>query len=294
MKSTAIKGIYTDWTAPFFEGFRNSSDLKQINRDDYKNMILLLSTLKWKQHNGPTILYTDKVGYEYYASLKMLSIWDEVNTAVLESIDKNKFSPRIYWSYAKLITTKIEIRQSIQIDTDLICWSSIVDKINNSKVLTLHPEPLSKKDFRDYYEKRPITRAGYKFKKEWNWNSDPVNTALLYIKDQTFMDYWFSEVERFAAYNDKTYIPDESRTMIFADQQLLALCMAEWNIKPSFIIDDIDNCSNNKEITHLWLYKLALDNDLNLKLNFTKRLANRIVEEFPYYQKLDWIQRYLP
>ncbi len=120
MKTSIVRGVYTDWTAPFFKGFRNQGALDHLNRDDYKNMVLLLSVLKWKQFNGPAILYTDNTGFEYYNSLGILDTWDEVNTEVLENIDTDKFSPSIFWAFAKLLTTKIESRSSVQIDTDLL------------------------------------------------------------------------------------------------------------------------------------------------------------------------------
>lgn len=289
-----LRGLYTDWTAPVVAGFRNDRRHNVIRRHDYADLVLILSVLKWKQHNGVAVLYTDSEGESYYRQRDMLRIWDEVDTRVLNGIDQNKYAPEIFWSYGKLLTTKTEERNSIQIDTDLVCWRNIEKEVCASDVFVLHPEPLADKRFSAFYESiRPVARKEYRYKDEWDWTSTPLNTALLYVKAQEFMDYWFYEMERFARYNDDPRGKIRSRNMIFADQQLLALCLREKGLEASYLIKNINDPDANDCITHLWLYKGLLEHDEVARANLSRKAAIRISTEFPEFVVPSWMRSYL-
>ncbi len=288
-----LRGVYTDWTAPFLHGFRNPHRLKNITRYDYLDAILVLSALMWKKHNGKAILYTDSTGYAYYEKRELLGVWDEVDTELLNSIDHDRFSPATYWAFGKLLSFKYEPRNSVQLDTDLIVWKDISGHLESAEMLGLHPEPLEDSDFAAYYVDNPIPqRSSYEFKEGWNLRASPINTAVLYIANQEFVDYWFSEIERYTALNGDIGL-EKDRAMLFVDQQLLGICLDERKVKCQFLFDNVKQIGANDAVTHLWLYKRDLNSNRTLRRDFTSRIIRRIKIEFPEYLRPKWMKGYL-
>ena len=87
-----MKGIHVNWTKPYFErkrlrghGFEimKNSTSETYELTDFQIMYTMASIVEWKQFNGPVKLYTDTVGANYYQSLGILGLYDEVDVNFL-------------------------------------------------------------------------------------------------------------------------------------------------------------------------------------------------------------------
>ena len=72
-----MKGIHVWWSKP---------TLGNIKYKNYEIIPMILSALLWKKYNGSIDLYTDTSTKNYYETLGILNIYDNVNVDVLDNI----------------------------------------------------------------------------------------------------------------------------------------------------------------------------------------------------------------
>ena len=264
-----MNAFHSIWTEPVVRK-KGSFTMK-----DFEVLVMMLSALAWRLNNGKIKLYTDKRAVDYYCSLGITELWDEIRIMQLPDVE-----PIQFWAAGKLQALSMIEEPEVMIDTDLIVWKTIDRELCEDDISVMHREKISEVyPGKEYFEMNNT----YKFKDEWNWNALPCNTALLYINGDSFRDYYTSEAFRFM----KNRIKDEHdfvKSMVFAEQRLLSMCAAEKGKQINALLS-VDGLDNQDTFTHIWGYKRILQSDTDERKQFCKRCLNRIEKDFPeFYQ----------
>jgi hypothetical protein len=264
--------FHTNWTKPFF--FRNHG--LSYFAEDYDLLTTILSALEWKKHNGGIKMITDSSGAEYYHKLGLAHIWDLGMTASLDVLDSEAISPLSFWAAGKIFALKEQPVPCVMIDTDFIVWKSLAGGTNGEKLAVVHREDISDEI---YPEKSFFNMDGnYQFPVEWDWTVLPCNTALLYIGDEQFKEYYTSESIRFMRNLRET--KNITAEMVFAEQRLLAMCASVRGIFIKSLLDT-DNLNTQNTFTHVWGLKRELQANREKRREFCLNCAERIISDFP-------------
>jgi len=120
--------------------------------------------------------------------------------------------------------------------------------------------------------------SNYQFPAEWDWTALPCNTALLYIGDEQFKEYYTSESIRFMRNLRET--KNITAEMVFAEQRLLAMCATARRIQIKTFLD-IDNLETQNAFTHVWGFKRELHVNWEKRHEFCINCVERIISDFP-------------
>jgi hypothetical protein len=124
----------------------------------------------------------------------------------------------------------------------------------------------------------------------------------MYFRDGSFKNYYTDQAFRYIRKNQIGNFSLESEVpeMIFAEQRLLSMCCDEkgiiaspiinavWSPRRSWFLKHDERYGewrffepyNQSPITHAWIYKRHVENDLDARQKYCKKLASRI-SEFP-------------
>jgi len=294
-----------------------SSDLFAL--EDFDVIVQYLSILSWKRYNGDIHLYTTSDGKRILDELNVASLYDYINTDVLDNADDN-YNVSAFWTTCKLQIQKHLPLPYCMLDLDLYVEKNLKEVGFFDKSLGL----LHKELFAVSYP-HPKCIPGYNIEEDWKWQAYPVNVALLYMnneeirteyidkalsfifnspKEKLTMDYFcaaricmaeqrlFGEIvdNRKPSYNlliKGLYLPQSwsSNTIGFNDVQ---------NLNPAFFKEDLNMNgdhfkSNIKEVAqwlnHLWGFKNNLIQDRQLKMVFVLRLLLKVKRDYPDFHE---------
>ena len=239
-----VLALHVNWTKPS----RVREPGRQYYIEDFDLLSTILSALLWRRFNGPIKLYTDNGGYAYYSNRGMLDLWDGgVDVDVLEAIPNN-VPADIFWAGAKLFAIREQTVPFLMMDTDLMVWSDIRERLKGYNVMAYHPESLTETTcYIDYKSlKKP---KGYKLNSKWDWTIDPYNTALTYFADEKFLKYYTDSAIEFMRGN--TERPSELVSqMVFAEQRLFAMCAKFKDINVGTFLSS--PFEDSPDFTHIW------------------------------------------
>lgn len=148
----------------------------------------LLSAWHWKKINGPIHLYTTPADAEFLKEMRMLEIYDYVDTEVLAEKDD------IPWDhFGPVCKMKVASAQKklpfAMIDNDLIFRVPLTQNDLNSDLTILHREVFLHRNYPplDFLGKR----EGYDFPDFLEKKVDPINVGfLIWTNPQLLRDYW--------------------------------------------------------------------------------------------------------
>jgi hypothetical protein len=177
-----LKGIHS---------FVSDPKLDNNNPKKYLEHVLITQALSawfWKKLNGPIHLYTTKRDAEFLNGLKMLDIYDHVDTDLIGDTDD------IPWSeFGPAVKMKVAAAQTefpfASIDNDLIFRTSLVQEDLSSDITILHREAFLNRNYPpvDFLGKR----EGYVFPDFVSKKVDPINVGfLIWNNRQLLRDYW--------------------------------------------------------------------------------------------------------
>ena len=117
-------------------GFDNLSDAQKLMGQelpdqydivDYELLIQKVAVTRAKKHIGKTKLYTDKIGYEFYAKNNLLGLWDEIDIDTLENFTKENpdVNPGRFWTTGKSVVIGQEPVPFLFLDLDFIVRSDL-------------------------------------------------------------------------------------------------------------------------------------------------------------------------
>lgn len=243
----------------------------EFNMRDFDILTMILSALYWRKNNGNIKLVADKQVISYLINKKLEFIWNEIQE--IEDYDINR---NMFWAGGKIFALKEQESPIVMLDTDMIVWNDISPKLKK-KVVAIHDEPIILDIYKgkDYFK----MKNNYVFNDSFDWTVYPSNTALLYIEDEEFKDFYCKESIRFMRSSQ-----DDSDTlsyMVFAEQRLLSMCAKLKNINIGYMIQYPKDLGSQDDFTHLWGYKKALEYDESERKSFCRRCVKRILKEFP-------------
>ena len=243
----------------------------EFNMRDFDILTMILSALYWRKNNGNIKLVADKQVISYLINKKLEFIWNEIQE--IEDYDINR---NMFWAGGKIFALKEQESPIVMLDKDMIVWNDISSKLKE-KVVAIHDEPIILDIYKgkDYFK----MKNNYVFNDRFDWTVYPSNTALLYIEDEEFKDFYCKESIRFMRSSQ-----DDSDTlsyMVFAEQRLLSMCAKLKNINIGYMIQYPKDLGSQDDFTHLWGYKKALEYDESESKSFCRRCVNRILKEFP-------------
>ena len=243
----------------------------EFNMRDFDILTMILSALYWRKNNGNIKLVADKQVISYLINKKLEFIWNEIQE--IEDYDINR---NMFWAGGKIFALKEQESPIVMLDTDMIVWNDISPKLKE-KVVAIHDEPIIPDIYKgkDYFK----MKNNYVFNDSFDWTVYPSNTALLYIEDEEFKDFYCKESIRFMRSSQ-----DDSDTlsyMVFAEQRLLSMCAKLKNINIGYMIQYPKDLGSQDDFTHLWGYKKVLEYDESERKSFCRRCVKRILKEFP-------------
>jgi len=276
-------GMQINSTAPF--ALKNKGVPYGI--DDFELLSTILSALMWRKTNGSLKLYTDNRGYEHYASLGLLDLWDGgIDTSVIESIPKT-INQHIFWAAAKIFALQNEAVPIALLDTDLIIWENLAPELASKAFAVLHREELMESIYiRGDFLKR---REGYLFDSEWDWSVRPCNMAFSYFAHADFKKYYTDSAIDFMTGNFE-YAMELVSQMVFAEQRIVAMCAKKMGIPIHHFLEHPFQKDNNR-FSHIWGGKDIARHNLQQRKMLCAALLRKIREHFPaYYDKLNGME----
>lgn len=194
----------------------------------------LLSAWHWKKINGPIHLYTTPADAEFLREMKMLEIYDHVDTEVLaekSDIPWNHFGPACKMKVAAA-QKKLPFAT---IDNDLIFRKVLEPNDLNSDLTILHREVFLHRNYPqlDFLGKR----EGYEFPDFLEKKVDPINVGfLVWTNPQLLRDYWAYAYDYMRANVGESREPEWAMKglprfwkSLFVEQRLLAALVERDN-----------------------------------------------------------------
>ncbi len=241
---------------------------------DYDLVTLLLSVAAFEKYNGGTKLYADK---DAMAFVKERSLERIFSRGVEEMEVPQWIDPAVFWAGGKLKALQMEELPSVMIDTDLIIWEDLRERLKAQQIAVIHREELRPQIYPDPHFF--AMKEGYRFPAEWDFSVCPANTAMLYLKDGAFRDEYVREAFRFMQYLQPT--TDNLCPMVFAEQRILPTMAQAKGIGVYAFCDRIEQLREQHTFTHLWGHKNVLKYNYDERRSFLQRCMRRLKAEFP-------------
>ncbi len=248
---------------------------------DFELLVMALSALKWRQLNGSIVMITDSAGAEYFKSQNLSFIWDKPISTDLDNMPSH-IEPSLFWASGKLFALDRMECPCVMLDTDIIVWESVLDRLKDEIVVT-HEEELIERTYPD------VSNFGlnpnYKIPEEWDFSLFATNTAFLYIPDINFRSTYINAAFEFMfATTDKGNIDPVPR-MCFAEQRILPMLAKQHGkiIDPmldQYALDD------QTTMTHIWGDKNKLINSQERREQMCISCMRRLLMDFPEYREL--------
>ena len=243
-----LRGYHVLMTSPF--NYENPH--KTFEMSTTALITAELSARLWRRFNGSISLITDKTGFEYIKETDLAKAYDEI----LPILDRRNFGivPTKYWASGKIqALTKISA-PCVILDMDMLLWQKL--SVDSTKLLCTHTEPLSLKCYPspDFFH----TVAEYSYPSEWDFTVEPLNTAILYIEEDEFKNYYAAQSIRFM-YSEKESPDNGVVCMVFAEQRILAMCATAKGIKTKLLLDYNRLAEPQSLLTHIWSAKKIIE-----------------------------------
>lgn len=179
----------------------------------YELVTAILGVTRFKKnHPGATVtLYTDNLVKDYLNTIGLLSLWDNVNTVVLEDeMSKHNIDHKVFWAASKVFAYRDAPIGTIFFDLDFILWQSLEGVKDGGSGLPLSKADLVASHF-DYVEPEFGTGGSYDLPDNYTFPSyirSPksgkflgVNASFLQINSQELKDKYTEEAIKFMVDN---------------------------------------------------------------------------------------------
>lgn len=266
-----MQAIHIISTAPFFAKHPNG----KYSLDKFELYSAVLSALSWKSFGDRISLAADTKGAEYIETLGISSVWDEILPVIPDDLEG--INPNMFWAAGKLFALREIPAPVVMIDTDFIVWER--PTLPENRIVAAHRENITPSVYPD--------PDGFKFKRSFslrgiNKNVLPMNTAFLYLPDESFKQYYVNRSIAFMkAAEDCT---DYLTYMVFAEQRLLSICAEECKVGSQVLMDKDELFFPRKDYSHLWGAKQVIRQDLQQMHDFCHRARERIKSDFADYE----------
>ena len=167
---------------------KNITDELDINMGTVSKLVSILSVLKWKSFNFTTKLYVDKFYKDYFDSIGLINLYDEVDCTYFTDSDPyaaKNIDKRFFWAMSKLFVLENEQEPFILSDMDFIPLKDFHSFTEDHEVFGYYREQYRNSITYPDKEHMPVGE-GYQFPDWLTWSVNPINTAVLYIQNEEY------------------------------------------------------------------------------------------------------------
>ncbi|MCI8604265.1 MAG: hypothetical protein HFE79_09025 [Ruminiclostridium sp.] len=266
-----MRGIHIISTAPFFA--KNPNGAYSMNK--FELYTVVLSALSWKSLGNEIIMASDKKGAEYIDSLGIRNVWDGMENVIPDDLEG--INPKMFWAAGKLFALREFSAPLAMIDLDFILWKMPELPIN--RIVAAHRENLTPSVYPEI--------SSFKFKRPFNTEKMnekvlPMNTAFLYLPDESFKQYYVNRSIAFM--KSAADCSDNLCYMVFAEQRLLSICAEEKKIGSQVLMDKDELFFPRDDYTHIWGAKQIMKDNTQSLHDFCDRARKRIRKDFSAYE----------
>lgn len=292
-------GVQAYWSLPTLTGTNGHhlDKISQYKMFDFELIHFLISALEYRKHNGPVILFTDEIFYEYLKKLDLIKYWDYIDTEKYKKFNKLGILPENNWTAFKTWLLGEIPAPFVLFDHDNIIYGKIPESLYDVDVRFAHLEIPNPK----YYPgKDNLDISNFVFDKDWEWNTDISNTCILYFGNEEFKNRYSAKAIEFEKNNITTNPELKSVQYLFADQQLLIMMLKKEKLKygqfSNYIWDPTGKTGNNGFIKkfndetldsfvfeHTWGFKHTLKSNESERNKFIGRHLKFINDVYPQH-----------
>lgn len=266
-----MRAFHSTWTRPFFARFPQQS----YSIEPFELLTTALSALLWRRENGTIAMLCDEQAAQYYSALGLTFLWDDGVHPLLSAIPED-INPLAFWAGGKLYALSAMPAPCVMLDTDFIVWRTLSTMVEGCDAAAIHEEELSP----SIYPAAPAFSQVQGFDlSSFDWTVKPLNTALLYIRDDDFRRYYTDAAISFM--RSAPTANDTLTYMVFAEQRLLAMCAKKQGIA----VRTLQNLpvlfgGEQTSFSHVWGFKQQMRDTPALYSDFCRRCAARLARDF--------------
>ena len=267
-----MDGFYSICTKPYFINPKNKG--KQFYMNEYELLTIILSVSVYQRYNGDCRIYLDAPAREYLEKTGILKLF---NKGVRDFSISDKINPKIFWAAGKLYALKDEETASAMIDLDLIIWKDLSEQFEESDIFGIHREEIRNEIYPNPYDFR--VKSSYKLEENLPLDELPLNTALLFIKDNEFrVKYAEKSIDFMENCVEEN---DNLRPMVFAEQRLITMMAKQNNKYINTMFNLAQDIGYQEYFTHIWGHKNILKYNYDERKKYINRIINRLKNEYP-------------
>lgn len=271
-----MQAFVSNWTRPY--AMRCPDRPYQMT--DFDLLTTVLSALVWRRENGSIRMITDDTGAQYYRSLGLTDLWDGGIFTYLNDIPST-IDPCTFWAAGKLYALAATPAPCVMLDTDFIVWHSLSEHWHRP-LAVIHREALNPAIYPA--PSAFVLAPSYHFPTNWNWHEPACNTALTYFGNDTLRKTYVGQAMDFM---QAARGRDGLIYMVFAEQRLLAMCAQACGVPIHAFSTEQDLFQGNqRDFTHIWGFKQAMQEQPVLHELFCQKCAARIRKDFPIYANI--------
>jgi diadenosine tetraphosphatase ApaH/serine/threonine PP2A family protein phosphatase len=307
-----MKGVHVNWTRPFFErhrlrghGFKIQRELQDsYTQPTYQILYTILSILRWKQFNGPIKLYTDTIGLQFYKSIGIDKLYDEINTEILDNY--TEIDAAHFWTSGKIHCLQFETEPFTFLDQDFIVRGKIP---SHSTDIAIGHWEIPRGYY--YFTREQFDRevSHYKLPDDYNPNAWIPNTSFMQINNIEVIKNYVEEHKKMVSTNED--VPEWF--WLLTDQGVLGHTIRHFNYSVDSLTDKIflsDSDYGNEstraqglseawyypmnanldkdslEWEHVWLAKVVYGLNPDFLAQDIKRFRDEIWHVFPEHREL--------
>lgn len=252
-------------------------------------LVWVLSILKWKHFGNKMILYCDSTTLASIKKFKFDHLYDEINTTLLDQ-PYNHLDFYNYWAMPKLLALRHETvalnNKCVIVDQDVVPMTDLKRFWNTADVVAWSNKEFleSKYTYPEVYELS--LPKNYTLPKWFTGTARPLNTGLLYFRNNAIADLYTREVLNLALDNPNDKKNTNCQTMCNAEQRLLGEVIQYKNLTYN-VIQPVNEGLFNKNAFHTHGYKSVITNvnGFNWHLNLLKMIKDLDIDMF--YSILD-------
>ena len=271
-----MQAFVSNWTRPYAVRCPD----RPYQMTDFDLLTTVLSALVWRRENGSIRMITDHTGAQYYRSLGLTDLWDGGIFTYLNDIPST-IDPCTFWAAGKLYALAATPAPCVMLDTDFIVWHSLSEHWHRP-LAVIHREALNPAIYPA--PSAFVLAPSYHFPTNWNWHEPACNTALTYFGNDTLRKTYVGQAMDFM---QAARGRDGLIYMVFAEQRLLAMCAQACGVPIHAFSTEQDLFQGNqRDFTHIWGFKQAMQEQPVLHELFCQKCAARIRKDFPIYANI--------
>ena len=271
-----MQAFVSNWTRPYAVRCPD----RPYQMTDFDLLTTVLSALVWRRESGSLRMSTDATGAQYYRSLGLTDLWDGGIFTYLNDIPST-IDPCTFWAAGKLYALAATPAPCVMLDTDFIVWHSLSEHWHRP-LAVIHREALNPAIYPA--PSAFVLAPSYHFPTNWNWHEPACNTALTYFGNDTLRKTYVGQAMDFM---QAARGRDGLIYMVFAEQRLLAMCAQACGVPIHAFSTEQDLFQGNqRDFTHIWGFKQAMQEQPVLHELFCQKCAARIRKDFPIYANI--------